>query len=132
MSYRKKMLVLSVLSLVGFLIGVILTSAYGAGLCGEIRYCFDPYDETIGQPLGIFSMVIFILSIIFLFIHEQIFTSWLRFAKYYIPISLVLIFLSPITAVGIGAFDQELVTWWLAGIFFVASIGIIFFKRRSV
>jgi len=129
MSHRKRVLILSLLSLLGFSIGVILTSPYGAGLCGEIRYCFEPFDEIIGQPLGFFSIVIFFLSMVFLFVHEQKFSSWLHFAKYYLPIAALLIILMPTVDSTIGGFDKEFMTWLLAGIFFITSLGIIIFKR---
>lgn len=131
MNHRKKVLITSLLSLLGLVVGVVLTSPYGGGLCGQERYCFDPLDEIVGQPLGYFSLIVFFFSIVFLFISEQKFTSWLRFTKYYLPIAAAIIFLSPGIDSTIGGFDKEFMTWLLVGIFFVASLGIIIFKRQD-
>lgn len=131
MSHRKKVLILSLLSLFGFSISVVLTSPYGGGLCSETRYCFEPFDEIIGEPLGFFSIVVFFFSIIFLFVHEQKFTSWLRFAKYYLPIAAVLIFLFPAVDSSILGFDREFMTWVLSGVFFIVSLGVIIFSAKG-
>jgi hypothetical protein len=51
-------------------------------------------------------------------------------AVFLVAISLVLIFLSPVTSASIIGFDSELATWWLAGLFFVISLGLIIVKSR--
>ena len=95
------------------------------------RGCLDSTDESLGQPLGYFSIVMIFLSIISLFVQEQKFYSWLRFSKYYLPIAAGVIFLSPTIDSSILGFDKEFMTWLLAGIFFITSLCIIIFKRKK-
>ena len=89
-------------------------------------------NENVAIFLILFGGVVFFLSFILLFVHEQKFYFWLRFAKYYLPIAAVLILLSPTVDSSILGFDKEFMTWVLSGIFFIASLGIIIFKRRSL
>src|SRR3989344_6834920 len=166
MTKRKKVLIISGISVLTLLIGYIFVEPIKFGICrSEYTYqenyrridekdinlyskelvksdksgfytfdiatgCLDSTDESIGQPLELFSMIVFFLSIVFLFVHEQKFNSWLRFAKYYLPIAAVLIFLSPTIDSRILGFDKEFMTWLLAGLFFITSLCIIIFKRK--
>ena len=94
----------------------------------------DCYNISAGifEPLVVLSFTVFLVSIILNFSKEIVFNSWLRFAKYYLPIAAVLIFLSPTIDSSILGFDREFMTWLFAGVFFVVSLGIIIFKRRSL
>ena len=94
----------------------------------------DCYNITTGifDPLVVISFVVFVISVLLNFSQEIVFNSWARFAKYYLPIVAVLIFLSPAVDSSILGFDREFMTWLFAGIFFVVSLGIIIFKRRSL
>lgn len=104
------------------------------------RYFEDLYDMTylfydlegIFISIFFFSTIFAFLSSILFFLHEQIFSSWWKFTRAYLPIAAVLILISPGTSGGLMSIDAEIVTWWLAGIFFVASLGIIIYKSLKV
>lgn len=129
MSYKKKSYWILLGSIVGFIIAVVLTSPSSLGLCpaGD-RFCFDPYDEIIGQPLGIFSVCLFFLSLILLIMHEQVFRVWLKFAVIFLPVAIILIAITPSTSGSIDPIEREPVTLFLAVVFFVTSLIIIAIK----
>ncbi|MEK9186040.1 MAG: hypothetical protein AAB885_00450 [Patescibacteria group bacterium] len=134
MKHRKKIKIIWFISVLGFILALFLTTPSSFGLCPQIdKFCLDPYDEILGQPLGLFSIVIFFLPFSFFFLHESIFRSWAKFAKIYLPIAAILILGSAFSnqggGWGVGAdFDSELTTWWLAGIFLFVSLIIIAVK----
>ena len=131
MKYKKTIYSILSSSALGFVIGFFLSDHRVLKWCREYGACnTEILGEYIGVPLLLFSVVFFLLSIIFFFLHEEIFHSWAKFAKIYLPMAAFLIIISAFSnqdgGWGVGAdFDSELTTWWLAGIFFVASIGII-------
>src|SRR3989344_4598149 len=122
MNYKKQSVIISILSLI--------IAGLTAGVCyWRVWYlCEYGTSESIDVFLFLFSVPLFVLSLILRFLPNQVFNSWLRFAKYYLPIAAVLIFLSPVTDSSILGFDKEFMTWLLAGIFFITSLGIIIFK----
>lgn len=143
MSNKKKILYIVLLSLAGLTAAFVFIYPLQFGICQstytwgtEIR-CSDRTDNTIGGPLLTFSSVLIIISLILFFTSDSVFNSWWRFAKYYLPIAAVLILLSSgRSGGGWGVsinFDTELTTWFLVGIFFAVSVGIIAYqswKRR--
>ena len=129
MKTRKPVLQTLLVSFILFVVALILTSPSTFALCkaGD-TYCFDPYDEMFGQPGGIFSVALIVLSLILLIV-PRVFHSWLRFAKYYLPIAVVLIILSPVSDGSILGFDKEFMSWLLAGVFFIVSLILIICKQ---
>ena len=126
---KKRLVILSLISIV---IGVVLIDPIVSGICSKGDYsCDDLVGGGIGVTLALFSLVTFFASLLLLKMSDSVFHSWSRFAKWYIPVAAVLIFLSPTTSVGIMGFDKEIVTWLLAGIFFIVSLGIILVKSRQ-
>lgn len=135
----KTLITISIFSVLIFVVGMVFIFPESFSLCDSgpgYRECKDQYDryETQGALLALFAPIFFLVSVIvysYIKIPEA-FRSWSRFAKCYLPIAAVLILLSPTTSASLMGFDKELVTWWLAGIFFVVSLGIIFSNRRAL
>jgi len=126
MNYKKKNVIILLLSILGLFLGAILTSPSSFGLCSfKDKFCLDPYDELIGQPLGLFSFSFFVISLIFLSQKEQTFKSWSKFTMIFLPIAVILIAVTPAVQGSFIGFDREEVTLGLAIIFFVASLLII-------
>ncbi|HBW55983.1 hypothetical protein A2Z53_01505 [Candidatus Giovannonibacteria bacterium RIFCSPHIGHO2_02_42_15] len=124
---KRKLLILSIL---GIVVGLFFADfcKFGKGLPGS---CYD-IQEGAGVPIGLYSVALFILSWVFYFSDDQIFNSWFKFAKYYLPIAFLFI-LSTVISPGSGSwassgFDSELATWFTAGLFVVISIFIIVIK----
>ncbi|OGZ42834.1 MAG: hypothetical protein A3J55_03115 [Candidatus Ryanbacteria bacterium RIFCSPHIGHO2_02_FULL_45_17b] len=125
MSTKQKIRLILFLSLLVTI--TVLSTCYG----GFRSLCGPGVNESFAVFLILFGSAVFVLSFILLFVHEQKFYSWLRFSKYYLPIAAGIIFLSPAVDSSILGFDKEFMTWLLAGIFFITSLGIIIFKRQK-
>jgi cytochrome bd-type quinol oxidase subunit 2 len=106
-------------------------------LAGTFLVCPTPtdvclrYDE-LSVFLILFSAPVFLLSLILLFLREEIFRSWKHFAYWWLPISAFFIMLAPSTDrgsfdFGMG-FDREAVTWFFAVLFFLISLILIIYK----
>lgn len=115
MSYRKKIGVLFVVAIVAFLIDIFL-------------YNLGSQFDYIGEPLGMFSAVLFLLSIILFFTKETVFRTWWKFAIPYIIFSILLIAISPSSNAGIYGLDSELIAWFTSGLFLIISLLIIAIK----
>ncbi len=123
----KKVIIFSIL---GFLLGSFLTNIYELGFC-TTGFCRDFVEDVIGIFISFFSIAIFPISIIFIFLRKEIFSSWLKFAKIYIPVSMLLTILSGEGTGGGGIgldFDYEITVWFTAGLFFVVSLIFITYK----
>ncbi|MDD5652459.1 MAG: hypothetical protein PHX98_03640, partial [Candidatus Moranbacteria bacterium] len=71
----------------------------------------------------------FILFLFLSFFKEKIFIVWSKFAKIYLPIAAILIFITPDSTGSIFLdLDKEMATWFLAAIFLISSLGIIIYK----
>lgn len=129
MSYKKKIYWTLLGSVAGFIIAFILTSPSLLNLCSSgDKFCFEPYDEIIGQPLGILSICLFVISIILLITREQVFYAWSKFSIIFFPMAFVIIFMAPVINGTLIGFDKELATLYLASIFVIISLLIIIFK----
>lgn len=129
MNYRKKILnILPVTSII--IIGLILFITYNItpDVCYKIKICEIFASDNVGIPLFTFSISWLILSFILRFTSEQTFKSWLRFTKYYLPITAGIIILSPTIDGGITGFDKEFMSWFFSVTFLIVSLIIIFIK----
>lgn len=118
------------LSIILFIIGAILTSPQIFPFCQpDYWYCFDPFDEWIGQPFVMFGIALFLISIIFLILPNG-FRAWKRFSLFYLPIVAVLIIFSPAQGGGLYGFDKEIMTWVFSILFLFISIIIAIVKRK--
>lgn len=90
------------------------------------------YVERLFTPIGTFvfsfsSALFLVLSILF-FTKDYVFRAWFKFSKFYLPISTILVLITPDSSGNIMDFDNELTALWLAGIFLISSLGIIIYK----
>ena len=102
-----------------------------------IQYVGPDLEEGIVLSLVFFPAPIFLLSIIFLFLREEVFRSWFKFARIYIPLALIFIFLSAWSPGGgswgvSNNFDGEAATWFFSGLFLLISLILIFYKSRKL
>lgn len=136
MSYRKKIKIILLVGILSIIVSFIVALPEKVGICDPsdhvcIGIFIDRYNIIASILVALFVPVL-LISLILYFLSEQIFTSWFRFAKYYLPIAAILIILSPTVDSSILGFDKEFMTWLFSGIFFLTSLGIIIFKRRSL
>lgn len=117
----------------------LLISALSFSICySPLEYiCYPSQFEGIMLGIFFFASAIFVFSIILIFFRDEVFRSWFRFTKYFIPIALVLILISPNSSggflVGFGGPDKEETTYWMTLIFSLVSIILItvkYFRRK--
>lgn len=132
-----KQIVLSV-STGGLIIGYVLISPLEFGFCkntytfGGNLGCLDKVTPMFGQIITLFSIPLLLFSLITYFLHEEVFRAWLRFAYWWVPLSIVLIFLAAGSSGGgygmPNIFDQEFVAITLSGLFALISLILIIVK----
>ena len=92
---------------------------------------FDDIVFSVLEPLFFFSGSIFMVSIFLFFTRDEVFSAWLKFAKRWLPLSILLIVISPTdgsSAFFPALFSKELTSMWMSGIFFIISLIIIIYK----
>lgn len=134
MEQRKLILIISV---VGALVGHVLSNPLAFGICqrkylfNNIQGCLDSTISGIGEPLLIFSILLVIFFSIFLFLKKNIFNSWLRFAAWWVPLSIILIAITPETSnswMPLYFIGKNTVTIIMAGFFAFVSLLLITLK----
>ena len=125
-----------VLFLSGVFIGYALFYPYEFGICTSLnRSCvFSAIRKTIAEPLFLFSISSFIISIFLFFINDNIFLKWLRFAGVWIVFSAFLVAITPSHSGGIFAFggpSKEDVSIWTGSLFVILSLAKIIWDSRK-
>lgn len=118
------------ISLVG--VAVFFIAGYAIPLlCGEYSYICQDRLETFFPSLLLFFPV-FLFSLITYFVREEVFRAWLRFAYWWIPLSLVMIYLAAGNSGGgfgmPNILDQEFVALIFSGLFALISLILISIK----
>lgn len=136
MEYKKKLLLVTILSLAGVVTGLLLIYSPLWDWCEKSSNCdASILDEVVAQPLVLFSFSVFLVSALLYFLREEIFRSWLRFAKWYLPLAGIAILLSRRSHGGWGypnIFATEIVAMWTAGLFFLISLILIIYKSLKL
>jgi hypothetical protein len=114
----------------------VLVFSYFSGWCGLSQNCllfglgnfFGNILLSVIKPLFIFSLTLFLLATLLLFVREQIFSSWINFAKWWVPLTIILSILA-----GFGEQPSYMpamitpgtVSFFMSSVFLVASLLII-------
>ena len=93
------------------------------------NYCYD-FSEAYGPPLFLNGLSLLVVSLILLFVRESVYKSWLRFAYWAVPISIIILWLAPTsTPGGIGIsfldFTKQSASWLVSSAFLLISLWII-------
>ncbi|MCG2690790.1 hypothetical protein L6249_01830 [Candidatus Parcubacteria bacterium] len=122
----KKVLVSAIpCAITGYIFGTVFRELF----CSSFD-CQDFFDYS-GQFLFLFSVILIVINFSLIFLHKEIFTSWWKFARIYIPVSAILTILSGSGSGGgyIGlTSDYESTAWFMAGLFFIISLALIIYK----
>ncbi|MDH4330108.1 MAG: hypothetical protein OEV93_00975 [Candidatus Moranbacteria bacterium] len=131
MKSKKKESIILMTSIILFLIGYAIVYPENMGICDRNNDAciYSMPTFTIGEPLLFGSISLVVVSIFLFFTNKKSFDIWKKFSIIYLPIAIILILITPVTSGGLININKELTTMWLAGIFFVVSLGIIFGKR---
>ena len=115
-----------IISIIGVFLAIIFDFVYRKTSLSTQIY------ESFVQPCFYISLPLFILSLITYFLKEQVFRTWLHFAYWWIPLSLLFVYIaSQSSGGGFGipnVFDTESVSIIFSVLFFIISILLIFIK----
>jgi hypothetical protein len=104
---------------------------------GYYRNCLWGRDigKALGEPLFSYSLVFLPASLALLFVRKETFNSWLRFARWWILLSFVLILITPTSSntwMPLYSVDKEIITWIMAILFTLISLILIAVKSFSL
>ena len=121
------------ISIVGTILGLLLSPSNLYKYCFQGGNCLWLWDiAEVTNPFFFLFLGLLIFSFLTYFLREEVFRAWLRFAYVWIPLSLVIIYLSTgWTGGGFGipnVLDQETVAIILSGLFIVISLLLILWK----
>lgn len=128
--------------IVGILLGISILLFVTALLvmlpCDPQRnfVCEGRLTEALGQPLLFSSITLLFVFLILLFLPQNYFKAWLKYATWFIPVAILWIATSDVNCGGYlpVCFDKELATWWASGMYLVLSLVVIivtYFTRRT-
>ena len=127
MGYKRVLKSSAIVSILVFILSILICD-FGLGR----QICRPNVNEDLANFLTLFSFPIFLLSLILHFTREQVFRSWLKFARIFLPIAIALIVLTPSGSggfsAGFGGPDRETVTEELAALFSLISLVLIVYK----
>ena len=121
------------ISIAGTTLGLLLSPSNLYKYCFQGGNCLWLWDVVeIANPFLFLFPGLLIFSFITYFLREEVFRSWLHFVYVWIPLSLVIIYLSAgWTGGGFGipnVFDQEFVSIIFASLFALISLLLIIWK----
>lgn len=132
MNHKNKIYGILITSVIAISISLVLALPEKFGLCAKndincLHSYIDNFNEII-QVIFFLSIPVVIISFVLLFLREQVFNAWSKFAVIFLPVAVILIIITPTTKKTIIDFDKESVTLLLASIFLITSLLIIFIK----
>src|SRR3972149_4630000 len=77
------------------------------------------------EMLFLFVLPLFLLSLITYKMRDEIFNAWLMFAKWWIPLTIILILLAPTTGQSLVPIDKGRVSLLMNAIFLLVSLLIV-------
>ena len=121
------------ISLVGTVVFFTLSPSNLYGYCFQEGHCWRLWNVIESTAPYFFLLPLLLLfSIITYKMREEVFRSWIRFAYWWIPISLFLIYLAGGSSGGgfgmPNVLDQEFVSIILSGLFAIISLLVITWK----
>lgn len=116
---RKKNILIG--ALVGIVIAYLLDYGRKFGISREV-YKF------VAEPLFNISLSLFIISAITIFLRDQIFYSWLKFAYWWLPVTVLLVLIVPTSDGSLLPITKEIVSLWMSGLFVFISLVIMIKK----
>lgn len=138
MKTKKKLAIYSFLGTGGIMLAMGLFDKFCITESKITFFCFSWVNEILSVPIFLLPLSLFVVSIIFFFVSEEIFQSWKKFAKIYLSISAAIILYFAFSGgrggnFGLGGgMDAEGATMFLSAIFFILSIAIIIVKSRKL
>lgn len=136
MSHRKILAILLGMSILGIITGFFIVYPESFGVCVNNQDCMDSefLIFNIAHPLVLGLIPLLPILFILLFLPKEIFKTWKKFAIVLIPISIILITITPIQcSAPLGmCFDKKLITRFLSITFSIISLIIIIYKSVRI
>ncbi|MDO8576439.1 MAG: hypothetical protein Q7R90_03930 [bacterium] len=117
------------LSLTGVVIFFVSLFSKEVGICpsDSYSYCLNFFDQFTEILLPVFGL--FLLSPITYWMREDVYETWFRFARWALPLSMFLIFITPEYGGGlVNPIQKGSVSFLLTILFFIISLVIIVSK----
>ncbi|OGZ10747.1 MAG: hypothetical protein A3C93_05520 [Candidatus Lloydbacteria bacterium RIFCSPHIGHO2_02_FULL_54_17] len=118
-----------------FIVAVIgLVFSFALDYLRDFGVSYSTY-KTFVEPLFFISGALLITVGPLLLVRDEVFSTWLKFAKWWLPLSLVLIILSPTdgsSAFFPALFSKELTSMWMGGLFVAISLLLIGVKSLQL
>lgn len=120
------------------LAGYVLSNPLVFGICNRVYVfngrtgCLDSSIKLVGEPLLIFSIPFFLLVISIFFVGKHALKTWLCFAAWWLPLSVVVIYIGSSGGDGLMPFysyGPSEVAVPMAALFTIISLGIIGWKQ---
>ncbi len=124
MGYKKRILI-SLVTLVAVFLASFFLCYLNEDLCAQNTH------ETLALYMLAFSFSASFTLFVLYFLREEVFRTWLLFAKWYIPFATIAVVLSNGSHGGWGIgniFAAEFVVMWSAGLFFLISLFLVAIK----
>jgi len=132
MSHRKILGILLGLSILGIVAGFFIVYPEYFGICSDDQNCIDSkfLIFNIAHPLVIGLIPLIPILVILFFFSREVFSTWKKFAIVLIPISIILITITPVycDAPLNLCLDKKLSTWLYSIGFSILSLIIIIYK----
>ncbi len=124
-------------SVVGGLVGYMYRHPVEFGVCQETYFwdgrpsyigCFDDTPQTTGWPLTLYSPLLGISVFFILFARRRIQKIWLTFSIFFVSLSVLLIYRSPIISSDwITPFDKKLTSKFMGISLLLITVGMIIY-----
>ena len=142
MNFEKQIRILLIVCIFLTGLSIFFGMADKVGLClvDSIYYdtdCMTLYTEIIAQPIFFFSISIFLTGLSLLFVCEETYLAWRKFAIFAIPIGVIILIFTPVDDGGgffISGpdFTKETASWGVSIVFLLISLIIIVRKSISL
>lgn len=112
---------------------LVLTVTLAGIVIGSLFDYYNTADFTVGEPLFRLSLAASVPSFVIAFFTPKVLESWLKFAAWWLPLSVILIASTPVTQnswLPLYSPDKETITWFMAGLF--AGISLILIAWKSL
>jgi hypothetical protein len=126
---KSKIVWLFVLSIIGTVVGYVLTNSVKFNLCIQTQYDCRSLFNKIGDPLLYGMGALAIIFLILIFIPTAI-NAWKKFAKWYIPVATLIFIFYPNPSSGdLFSPYPEQIFQWLSALYVIISIVIILISK---
>ena len=131
MTTKKKVLIGS---LVGIIIGWIVSNIKNFGICFPIyanyglSNCTSATQDDITIAIELIALPLFIGTLFLFFVRDDVFFSWFKFARIWLPLSVLIIMLSSSTNGGfLSLNDRSILLPFLFIVFLIVSVILIIY-----